>query len=205
MPTEEQINHLRHAVGHDPEAERTLEQLLALVEPPAAPQKPHAQAEALREQARERLDNRAMLEFCLGMIAAAEDYPVEKLPKIRFLLGGRVHRDLAIMLTDEQLEIATDFLEEIGAFARSWFISLEDEEEDVYLSPEDYSEAIETGELINPETGYEVDMNWLRYELKPGPAWFEDALTDASQALAAVREFQSDREFWIKPIENSDG
>ena len=37
MPTEEQINYLRHAVGHDPEAERTLEQLLALVEPPLDP------------------------------------------------------------------------------------------------------------------------------------------------------------------------
>ena len=37
MPTEEQINHLRHAVGHDPEAERTLEQLLSLVEPPLDP------------------------------------------------------------------------------------------------------------------------------------------------------------------------
>ena len=177
MPTKEQINHLRHAVGHDPEAGRTLEQLLALVKQPEAPQKPHAQAEALREQARARLDNRAMLEFCLGMIAAAEDYPVEKLPKIRFLLGGRVHRDLAIMLTDEQLEIATDFLEEIGAFTRSWFISFE-WDDDVYLTAEQYSEAIETGELINPETGYEVDMNWLRYELKPGPAWFEDANND---------------------------
>jgi predicted RNase H-like HicB family nuclease len=28
----------------------------------------------------------------------------------------------------------------------------------------------------------------------------EDAMADASQALAAVREFQSDREFWIKPM-----
>jgi hypothetical protein len=37
MPTEEQINHLRHAVGHDPEAGRTLEQLLSLAEPPLDP------------------------------------------------------------------------------------------------------------------------------------------------------------------------
>jgi hypothetical protein len=28
----------------------------------------------------------------------------------------------------------------------------------------------------------------------------EDPMADASQALAAVREFQSDREFWIKPM-----
>jgi hypothetical protein len=30
----------------------------------------------------------------------------------------------------------------------------------------------------------------------------EDAMTDASQALAAAREFQASREFWIKPIED---
>ena len=33
----------------------------------------------------------------------------------------------------------------------------------------------------------------------------ELAVAKASQALAAAREFQANREFWIKPIENSDG
>ena len=33
----------------------------------------------------------------------------------------------------------------------------------------------------------------------------ELAVAKAGQALAEVREFQANREFWIKPIENSDG
>jgi hypothetical protein len=33
----------------------------------------------------------------------------------------------------------------------------------------------------------------------------ELAMAKASQALAAARKFQANREFWIKPIENSDG
>ena len=33
----------------------------------------------------------------------------------------------------------------------------------------------------------------------------ELAVAKASQALAEVREFQANREFWIQPIENSDG
>jgi len=187
MPTEEQINHLRHAVGHDPEAERTLEQLLALVEPPEASQKPHAQAEALREQARVTLDNRAMKP---GPAWFEDVYPSYD-DRSKAIEAGEAIELLVLAL----------FPEFKGC---NWVWEWKSGSDSHWTFTREGMQPITVRLLSGGYTAEQDDKASSSYSEASHALLCLKAMTDASQALAAAREFQANREFWIKPMEDAN-